>query len=140
MKVLIVDDSVMMRRLIKRALTQVPCTKMEVVEAADGVEALSEIRRHGPSINLVLCDLNMPLVNGLSLLMMFRSMPEHREIPFVIVTADGSDERTTQALSEGAAGVLSKPFRPEDIVRLVSEQVPECVEAATQNQHMKPTP
>jgi len=122
MKILVVDDSAMMRKLIGRALRSAEGPDAEVVEAADGMEALAVIQQHGSSIDLVLCDMNMPNVNGLSLLRSLRGSPEFKRIPFVVVTADESDESTAQALREGAAGVIGKPFRPEVIVDLVRKR------------------
>ncbi len=123
MKVLVVDDSAVMRKLIARALRSPrrhgESSDVEVVEAADGMQALAVIERHGRSIELILCDMNMPNVDGLSLLRSLRGSPEFRHIPLVIVTADDSGESTAQALREGAAGVIRKPFQPEAIARLV---------------------
>lgn len=116
MKILVVDDSAMMRKLILRALGG---ADLEVVEAADGVEALAMVQHHAGSIDLVICDMNMPNLNGLSLLRSLRSSHELRQIPFVIVTADESDERIQQALREGAAGVIGKPFLPEEMSALI---------------------
>ncbi len=115
MKVLVVDDSAMMRKLIERSLD----SEVEVVQAADGIEALAMVEAHGPSIDVILCDMNMPRVNGLSLLRSLRSSPEFGSIPFVVVTADSSDESVRQAQREGACHVLSKPFRREELAELV---------------------
>jgi two-component system chemotaxis response regulator CheY len=122
MKILVVDDSAMMRKLIVRAIRASGCPDTQIVEAGDGLEALAAIDRHGPSIDLILCDINMPNVSGLSLLRSLRSTPEFRRTPFFVVTADGSDDAVRQALSEGAAGVIGKPFRPEDIAAIVRER------------------
>ena len=119
MKILVVDDSAMMRRLIAKFLGGVEGADVEVIEAADGMQALATIYQHGESIDLILCDMNMPKVSGLSLLRSLRGSPELKQIPFVIVTADESDESTAQALREGAAGVIGKPFQPELITALV---------------------
>ncbi len=119
MKVLIVDDSAMMRRLIGRALGAPEDADIQVLEASDGMQALAMIEQHGKSIALVLCDLNMPNVDGLSLLRSLRNSPEFRHIPFIVVTADEANEAADQALREGAAGVIGKPFRPEVIAALV---------------------
>ncbi len=119
MKVLVVDDSAMMRRIIAQFLEGVKGADVEVVEAADGMEALAMIERHGRSIDLILCDMNMPNINGLSLLRSLRGSPEFRQIPFVIITGDESDESTAQALREGAVGVIGKPFGREVIADLV---------------------
>ncbi len=142
MKILVVDDSAMMRKLIARALVSPsggtagggpPAgaarppgggkgDEVEVVEASDGMEALAMIHKHGTSIELILCDMNMPNVNGLSLLRSLRGSPELKTIPFIIVTADESDASTEQALREGAAGVIGKPFQPEVIAALIKKK------------------
>jgi two-component system chemotaxis response regulator CheY len=122
MKILVVDDSAVMRKLIARGLATAEVPGVEVLEAADGMEALAAIAHHGPSIDLILCNMNMPNVDGLSLLKSLRGSPESERIPFVIVTADASDERIVRALREGAAGVIGKPFRPEVIAAMVREK------------------
>ncbi|MHC4199314.1 MAG: response regulator [Planctomycetota bacterium] len=122
MKILVVDDSAAMRQLIARSLGKAEGLGVEVVEAADGVEALATIAHHGPSIDLLLCNMNMPNVDGLSLLRSLRGSPEFEDVPFVIVTADTSDERVARALREGADGVIGKPFRPEVIAAMVREK------------------
>lgn len=119
MKIFLIDDSVMMRRLIKRALAKVEGIDIQVLEASDGMQALSMIREHGPFIDLILCDVNMPMVSGLSLLKIFQAWPEVRGVPFVMVTADMSGEGAQQAIQAGAVAVLGKPFRPEAILEIV---------------------
>ncbi len=122
MKILVVDDSAVMRKLVIRALGGEARPGMEVLEAGEGMQALAVVARHGPSIELILCDMNMPNMDGLALLVSLRGSPELRHIPFVIVTADTSGEDTARALREGAAGVIGKPFRPETIAALVREK------------------
>ena len=122
MKILVVDDSAMMRKLIARALGVPADADHEIVEASDGMQALAVIERHGKSIGLILCDMNMPNLNGLSLLRSLRNSPEFRHIPFIVVTADQANEATDQALREGAAGVIGKPFQPEAIAALVRKR------------------
>ncbi len=122
MKILVVDDSAAMRKIISRWLRMVDGLDVEVVQAEDGMHALGKIAEHGKSIDLILCNMNMPRVCGLSLLRSLRGSPEHRRIPFIIVTADESGERTAQALREGAAGVLGNPFGREALLSLVRRQ------------------
>jgi two-component system chemotaxis response regulator CheY len=122
MKILVVDDSAVMRKLIIRALGGEVRPDIEVLEAAEGMQALAIVARHGSSIDLILCDMNMPNVDGLAFLMSLRASPDVRHIPFIIVTADTSDERAARALREGAAGVIGKPFRPEVIAALVRKK------------------
>ena len=122
MKILVVDDSATIRKLIGWALDGTVRPDEEVLEAADAMQALVTIAHHGPSIDLIFCDMNMPNLDGLALLTSVRGSPEFRHIPFVIMTADESDERTARALREGAAGVIGKPFRPEVIAALIREK------------------
>lgn len=119
MKILVVDDSTLMRKIIARSLSTIKGEAVEVVEAADGMGALAMIERHGRSIDLILCDMHMPNLDGLSLLRSLRGSPGLRHISFVIVTADESGASTEQALREGADGVIGKPFSPDVIVDLV---------------------
>ena len=119
MKILVVDDSATMRKLIVRSVGSAEGLDVEILEAADGMQALATIAHEGEPIDLILCDMNMPNLDGLSLLKSLRGSPEFRHIPFVIVTADESDESTARALREGAAGVIGKPFQPEVIADLV---------------------
>ncbi len=122
MKILVVDDSTMMRKLIARALGKAEGDKVEIIEASDGMEALAMVQHHGKSIDIILCDMNMPNWNGLTLLRSLRGSPELRHIPFVVVTADESSVSVEQALREGAAGVVGKPFQPQVIVDLVRKR------------------
>ncbi len=123
MKILVVDDSAVMRKLIARSVGSVADPDVQVMEATGGMHALAMIAQHGRSIDLILCDMNIPNVDGLSLLMSLRRSPEFRHIPFVIVTADESDESTARALREGAAGVIGKPFEREVIAALVRRRL-----------------
>ncbi len=122
MKILVVDDSTMMRKLIVRALGEVGDEEVEIVEASDGMEALAMIQQHGTSIDFILSDMNMPNWNGLTLLKSLRGSPELRHIPFIIVTADETSASVQQALREGAAGVVGKPFRPEVIANIIRKR------------------
>ena len=119
MKILVVDDSTLMRKIIARSLSTIKGEPVEVVQASDGMEALAIIQRHGLSIDLVFCDMHMPNVDGLSLLRSLRGSPEFSHISFVIVTADEIGASTEQALREGADEVIGKPFSPAVIVDLV---------------------
>jgi CheY-like chemotaxis protein len=118
-KVLVVEDSETMRKLIVRCVGQAGVQDAKVLEAADGMQALAVVAHHGSSIRLILCDMDMPNADGLSLLRSLSGSAELRHIPFVIVTADQSDETAARAVREGAADVIRKPFQPEVIADLV---------------------
>jgi two-component system chemotaxis response regulator CheY len=110
-KVLVVDDSGMMRKLIVKSLAETDGVDIEALEAGDGMQALVVIQDHGSSIDLILCDMNMPKVSGLALLKSLRNSPDLKRIPFVLVTADATGVGAQQALLEGASDVVTKPFR-----------------------------
>ena len=125
-RVLVVDDSRVMRAYIRGALKEsLDCA---VVEAASGFEALRLLPRE--TYDVVITDINMPDINGLELIRFVRKSERHREVPIVIVSTQSSDRDRERALELGADRFLGKPFRPEDIVDAVSRVVqPGGVEA-----------
>ena len=94
MKILVVDDSSTMRRIIVNALQEI--NQGEVVEAADGKEALKCFGQH-EDIGLILTDWNMPTMSGVDLLVRIREDGEHRDMPVVMVTAEASRETVAEA-------------------------------------------
>jgi two-component system chemotaxis response regulator CheY len=119
MKVLVVDDSAMIRTLINCALSSTDGLNVEIIEGGDGLQGLAAIQQHGSFIDLILSDMNMPNMNGLSFPRSLRGSSKFGQIPFVVVTADASSVSVEQARREGAADVVSKPFRLKVIVDLV---------------------
>jgi two-component system chemotaxis response regulator CheY len=109
-KVLVVDDSGTMRKIIIRALNAVGYT--DIVEAADGVEALAAFRTHG--FQLVLTDWNMPNKSGLELTRDIRAMGS--SVPIFMVTTEGEKSRVLEAISAGVTNYLVKPFTA-DVLR-----------------------
>lgn len=110
MKILIADDSRVMRSIVIRTLRQAGYGDAEVVQAADGQEALGLIRDEDP--DLVLCDWNMPGLTGLELLTQLRGSGDAR--PFGFVTAQQSPQMRSTAMSSGAQFLIAKPFTPDD--------------------------
>ena len=109
MKILVVDDSRVMRQIVKRTLRQAGFTDLQVSEAENGRHALEVIASDMP--DLVLCDWNMPEMNGIDLLTSLRA--QGRDVPFGFVTSEGSPEMLERALSAGALFLITKPFTPE---------------------------
>lgn len=118
MKILIVDDSRAMRMIVRRTLRQTGYGKAEMTEASNGLEALASIRGDMP--DLVLCDWNMPEMNGMELLRALRE--EGLNMSFGFVTAEGTVEMRHAAKQAGALFLLSKPFRSKDL-EFVLDQV-----------------
>jgi CheY-like chemotaxis protein len=104
--VLLVDDEDQLRRVMKDLLVRQGYT---VVEARDGAQALDEVDRHAPDI--VILDLNLPGIDGYSVLSQLRSRPATRQLPIIVLTAKGDEDNEVRVLQLGADDFLTKPFR-----------------------------
>jgi two-component system, chemotaxis family, chemotaxis protein CheY len=109
MKVVIADDSRVMRQIVLRTLRQAGFSQHDYVEAVDGADALAKIDEHAPE--LVLSDWNMPNKTGIELLRALRSAGN--AVPFGFVTSEGSEEMRATAEQAGAMFLIAKPFTPE---------------------------
>lgn len=109
--VLIVDDSAMMRTLIKRVTAMVDVPIGTIFEAANGREAL-DVLEHQP-VDCVFTDINMPVMNGAELLKAMLERPEWRHIVRVIISTDGSSARRAEMADLNVKAYVEKPFRPE---------------------------
>ncbi len=116
--VLIVDDSSVMRKIVERSLRQAGLELEVVREASNGAEALTEVQKDRP--DLVLCDINMPAMDGLEFLRNLASVPQATNMPVVMITTEGSEARVVEALSVGAKGYIRKPFTPEQVKERVT--------------------
>jgi two-component system, chemotaxis family, chemotaxis protein CheY len=117
-RILIVDDSSVMRKIVERSLRQAGLEIGDVVEAGNGVEALAAVQE-GP-FDLILSDINMPAMDGIEFLRQLKTIDAAKAIPVVMVTTEGSESRVVEALSIGAKGYLRKPFTPDQIKERVS--------------------
>lgn len=106
MKILVVDDSATVRAMLRRALQDLP--SVEVAEAANGLDALTEITRH--RFDLVILDVNMPVMNGLEVLEAVRASPAHTALPVVVLTSERSDAVVRRLVEIGLTDYLSKPL------------------------------
>jgi two-component system, chemotaxis family, chemotaxis protein CheY len=113
LKVLIVDDSAVMRKIVERALRQAGLDISEVLEAGNGAEALAEVQKG--SLDLILSDINMPVMDGLEFLKSLATMEAAKGVPVVMITTEGSEARVVEALSAGAKGYLRKPFTADQV-------------------------
>jgi two-component system chemotaxis response regulator CheY len=120
MKILSVDDSPMIRKLIRSA---VETMGFELVEAGDGLEALGILENRHTEINLVLCDWNMPRLDGYSLLMKMKEDVRFKSIPVTMVTTEVDRLRVIQAIKAGAVNYLMKPFTQEGLITKIKESL-----------------
>jgi len=112
-RVLVVDDSMVMRKMIERILRQAGIEIGELLEAGDGWEALALAQKNMP--DLILCDINMPTMDGLEFLRTLKALEAAKNVPVVMITTEGSEARMAEAESSGAAGYVRKPFTMEQI-------------------------
>lgn len=112
-RALIVDDSSVMRKIVERSLRQAGLDLAEVREAANGAEALAEIAK-GP-LDLILCDINMPVMDGLEFVRNLQTVEGGKGVPVVMITTEGSESHVVQALSFGARGYIRKPFSADQV-------------------------
>ena len=113
MNILIVDDSAAIRKILQRVLGQANVPISQVFEAGDGVEALEVLKSQ--SIGLILSDINMPNMDGLQLLSQVRAVDQWKNVPFVMITTEGSHSKVLEAVQLGASGYVRKPFTPDQI-------------------------
>jgi two-component system, chemotaxis family, chemotaxis protein CheY len=112
-RALIVDDSSVMRKIVERSLRQAGIDLSEVFQAGNGAEALTVLK--GNPVDLILCDINMPVMDGLEFIKQLAGIENAKNVPVVMITTEGSEAHVVQALSCGARGYIRKPFTPEQV-------------------------
>jgi two-component system, chemotaxis family, chemotaxis protein CheY len=110
-RVLIADDSPAMRLVIRRVIQLSGFAVDSFVEAADGEQALSVLRRQ--AVDVVLTDINMPNMNGEQLMIALQTDGKLKTLPVVVVSTDATRHRIDRMLDLGARGYITKPFQPE---------------------------
>jgi len=102
-----------MRKIVERSLRQAGIDLVEVVEAANGAEALSVLREN--PVDLILCDINMPVMDGLEFVRQVGGVDHAKGVPVVMITTERSESHVVDALSNGARGYIRKPFTPDQV-------------------------
>jgi two-component system chemotaxis response regulator CheY len=112
-RALIVDDSSVMRKIVERSLRQAGIDLKQVLEAGNGAEALTVLQDN--PVDLILCDINMPVMDGLEFVKQLPAVGNAKGVPVVMITTEGSEAHVVQALSLGARGYIRKPFTAEQV-------------------------
>jgi two-component system chemotaxis response regulator CheY len=112
-RALIVDDSSVMRKIVERSLRQAGVNLTQVLEAGNGAEALAVLEKS--QVDLILCDINMPIMDGLEFVRQLAGVPNAKGVPVVMITTEGSESHVVQALSCGARGYIRKPFTADQV-------------------------
>ena len=117
--ILIVDDSSSLRTVVKLALVR---AGYEVLEAGDGQQALAELDKT-PKVHLIVSDVNMPVMDGISFVKQVKQHPRHRFAPVVMLTTEGQDAKKEQGRAAGAKAWIVKPFNPPQLLDAVSKLI-----------------
>jgi len=116
-KVLVVEDSPTMRQLIVFALKRI--RGFQIIEANDGVDGLKKLSAE--KFDLILTDINMPIMDGLKLVSMVRNDPNYKETPIIVITTEGATEDRERALALGANEYITKPIQTMKILETVKK-------------------
>jgi two-component system chemotaxis response regulator CheY len=116
-KVLVVEDSPTMRQLIVFALKRI--RGFQISEANDGVDGLKKLS--ADKFDLIVTDINMPIMDGLKLVSMVRNDPNYKETPIIIITTEGASEDRERALALGANEYITKPIQTMQILETVKK-------------------
>jgi two-component system, chemotaxis family, chemotaxis protein CheY len=114
---LVVEDSPTMRQLISFSLKRFKNAK--IIEAVDGVDALKKLS--GEKIDLILTDINMPVMDGLKLVSLVRQNAQLKGIPIIIITTEGAEEDRERGLALGANAYISKPIQSSHLIKTISD-------------------
>jgi two-component system chemotaxis response regulator CheY len=114
--ILTVDDTASMRQMISFTLHSVG---HEVIQASDGQEALKVLE--GKKVDLVIADINMPNMDGITLLKSLRALAEYKFTPVLMLTTESQDAKRQQGKVAGATGWIVKPFNPEQLLNVVKK-------------------
>jgi two-component system chemotaxis response regulator CheY len=117
-KILAVDDSALIHQMYKLFLSRYKNCKL--VSAMNGLEALEKLGQE-ESIDLILLDINMPVMNGLEFLQRVQKEAAYKDIPVIIISTEGKEEDTIRGLKMGARGYVKKPFQASELHGLIEK-------------------
>ena len=118
-KVLVVDDSQLIHSMYKLVLGRYKCN---IVDAMNGLEALDTLSRE-TNFDLILLDINMPVMNGIQFMEKIKKENLYRHIPIIVISTEGKEEDTLRALKLGAWGYVVKPFKPVMLYDLIDKVI-----------------
>jgi two-component system chemotaxis response regulator CheY len=114
-KIMVVDDSSLIHKMYQLVMSRYQC---EIVSAMNGAEAFEKLSMH-QDIELILLDINMPIMNGLQFMEKAAAAMIPKRIPIIIISTEGSEDDTLRGLKLGAKGYLKKPFYPASLHSLI---------------------
>lgn len=117
-KILVIDDSASLRQVVSIALKG---AGYEVIEAADGRQALDRLDDN--RVHLAICDVNMPVMDGIAFVKEVKKRPANRFLPIIMLTTESRETRKQEGQMAGAKAWVVKPFRPEQILNAVAKLI-----------------
>jgi len=117
--ILVIDDSASLRQVVKMALTG---AGYEVLEAGDGKAALAML--DGRQVNMAICDINMPVMNGIEFVKAAKQLAAYKFMPILMLTTESQEEKKEQGKAAGAKAWMIKPFSPTQLVSAVTKLCP----------------
>ncbi len=117
--VLVVDDSTSMRQMVAFTLKG---AGFSVIEGGNGEEGLKKL--DGQKVDLVISDLNMPVMNGFDLIRHIRAKAQYKFTPILMLTTESQDAKKTEGKAAGATGWIVKPFDPKQLLQVVAKVLP----------------
>lgn len=123
--VLAVDDALTMRKLVSFTLRT---AGLDVVEAADGTDALEILKTH--AFDLIITDVNMPKLDGIEFTRQARQLPHGKSVPILMLTTESDAGKKNLARAAGASGWIVKPFQQEQLLAVVGKVLPGAISTA----------
>jgi two-component system chemotaxis response regulator CheY len=115
-RVMVVDDSTTLRQVVSITLAR---AGYETIEAKDGADALRKL--DGRKINLIICDVYMPNMDGISFIKEMKKLPDYKFTPVIMLTTESQEEKKMEGKAAGAKAWIVKPFKPEQILSAVEK-------------------
>jgi two-component system, chemotaxis family, chemotaxis protein CheY len=116
--IMVIDDSASLREVVGISLRT---AGYEVIEACDGRDALGKLNDR--KVQLMICDVNMPVMDGISFVKEVKQLPRHRYVPIIMLTTESRESRKVEGQLAGAKAWVVKPFRPEQMLRAVAKLI-----------------
>jgi two-component system, chemotaxis family, chemotaxis protein CheY len=114
-KILVVDDSATLRASVNYTLKSAGFETINAVNGSDGLEKLTEAHKHGDQIGMIISDINMPVMDGITFIKEVKKTP-YKFLPILVLTTESQEEMKLKGKQAGASGWLVKPFKPEQLV------------------------
>lgn len=116
--IMIIDDSTSLRQVVSIALGE---AGYDVLEACDGQDAISKLK--GQKVHLMICDVNMPNMDGITFLKTVRTLPEYKFTPIIMLTTEAGEDKKKEGQAAGARAWVVKPFKPDQLLGAVAKLV-----------------